>query len=59
MSYLYHNGLLSEVGKMKENKKNGEWLKFNDSLKLDYVFKYKKNSTDTIFRPFELINYSW
>ena len=58
--FYYKNGFLMKVGKVKNNKPIGEWYLFSDSLRLNYVLKYKSNKVDTIHRPFHaLINESW
>jgi len=56
---LYQNGKLIEIGEMRHAKRKGEWFLFDDSLKLKYVLNYKKNKSDTLHKPFILINRSW
>lgn len=55
----YNDGILREVGKKRDGVKVGKWFYYDDSLKLTYVVKYRKNGIDTLRKPFVLINEPW
>ncbi len=55
----YSMGFLKSVGKIKKGKREGDWYLFKDSLRLQYVVKYKNTELDTIQRPFKIRDESW
>lgn len=58
---LFKNGQLNSVGKIHQNKKEGDWYyykKYSDSLECHQVVRYNKNDSTVIWNR-GLINESW